>query len=162
MRSRPKGIDKMGTSKAPTYRGFFFAPEMGVMATSKVIVCTYCTPGHNPHPMQCNRASEREWFDVTVTYLGSDIFELKFQDGQRIRKHNHDPGRLIRHLEAYHQFPVRFQPTYRLLGIKSGDKVTSMFDLSDNPIQPCLDEDDENEFENLSFHCNRTISLEDQ
>jgi hypothetical protein len=109
--------------------------------------------------MQCNRASKREWFDVTVSYLGSDVFELKFQDGKRVRKHNHDPGRLIRHLEAYGQFPIRFQPTYRLLGIKSGDNVTSMFDLSEDPIMPCFDEDDENEFEDLSYNYPRTSSL---
>ena len=129
---------------------------------SKTIVCTYSTPGHNPHPMQCNRASERQWFDVTVTYLGSDVFELKFEDVRRLRKHNHDPGRLIRHLEAYGGFPIRFQPNYRLLGITSGDKVTSMFDLSDEPIEPCFDEDDDNEFENLSYNYYRTISPEDQ
>jgi hypothetical protein len=29
MRSMPQGIGKMGNLKAPTYRGFFFAPRKG-------------------------------------------------------------------------------------------------------------------------------------
>ena len=105
--------------------------------TSKRIICTSCAPGHNPHPMQCNRASKKEWFDVEVTYLGSDVFQLKFQADTKFNKHEHDPGRLIRHLEAYSGFPIRFEPTYQLLEIKSGDNVTSMFHLSDEPIGPC-------------------------
>ena len=122
------------------------------MRYSKKIVCTSCLPGHNPNPMQCNRATEKEWFDVSVTYLGSDVFQLMFQDGTKLRKHEHDPGRLIHHLEAYSSFPIRYEPIYKLLGIKSGDIVTSMFHLSDIPIGPCFEEYEDPEFENLNFN----------
>ena len=122
------------------------------MPTSKRIVCTSCAAGHNPHPMQCNRASEKEWFDVDVTYLGSDVFQLKFQDGKKFKMHEHDPGRLIRHLEAYSGFPIRFEPIYQLLGIRSGDIVTSMFYLSDQPIGPCLDGYEDVSFQHLGFN----------
>ena len=84
------------------------------------------------------------------------MFQLSFQDGVKLKKHEHDPGRLIRHLEAYSGFPVRFEPTYQLLGVKSGEISTAMFHLSDQPIGSCFDEYDVKDFEDLNFNQSST------
>ena len=73
-----------------------------------------------------------------MRYLGSNIFELTLEDGQILTRFNHEPGRLMAHLDAYNNWPVKFQYNYYLIGIKTGEKSTSMFSMSKHPIESCV------------------------
>jgi hypothetical protein len=129
----------MGNSKAPTYRGFFFAPEGGIMPRQAARHCGDYSPGHTPHFIQARKAGEGEWLDASVRYLGSNIFELTLDDGQILTRFNHEPGRLLAHLDAYGDWPVKFQVKYYLLGIQTGERSTAMFSMSKQPLQACVE-----------------------
>jgi hypothetical protein len=73
-----------------------------------------------------------------VRYLGSNLFEITLEDGQILTGFNHEPGRLLSHLGAYSNWPVKFQYNYYLLGIKTGEKSTAMFSMSKHRIESCV------------------------
>jgi hypothetical protein len=136
----PQGIGKVG-SKSPDAIGAFLLPqERGIMPRQRARHCDNYSPGHTPHFIQARKAGEGEWLKAKVTYLGSDLFELNLEDGRVLTRRNHEPGRLLSHLDAYGQWPVRFQERYFILGIESGPGITSMFSMSRQPLEACLDE----------------------
>jgi hypothetical protein len=101
--------------------------------------CDDYSPGHTPHFIQARKAGEGEWLEAKVTYLGSDLFELNLEDGRILSRRNHEPGRLLSHLDAYGDWPVKFQERYYILGIQSGSKSTAMFSMSKDPLEACID-----------------------
>ena len=101
--------------------------------------CGNYSPGHTPHFIQARKAGEGDWLEAQVRYLGSNIFELKLEDGQVLTRFNHEPGRLLAHLDAYADWPVKFQIEYYILGIQSGERRTSMFSMSKQPLEMCID-----------------------
>jgi hypothetical protein len=101
--------------------------------------CGNYSPGHTPHFIQARKAGEGEWPEVKVRYLGSNIFELTLEDGQIQTRFNHEPGRLLAHLDAYGDWPVKFQVKYYLLGIQTGDRSTAMFSMSKQPLEACVE-----------------------
>jgi hypothetical protein len=101
--------------------------------------CDDYSPGHTPHFIQARKAGEGEWLKAKVSYLGSDLFRLILEDGRILTRRNHEPGRLLSHLEAYGQWPVRFQERFYILGIESGPGVTSMFSMSKQPLEACVE-----------------------
>jgi hypothetical protein len=102
--------------------------------------CDDYSPGHTPHFIQARKAGEGEWLEAKVKYLGSNIFELTLEDGQILTRFNHEPGRLLAHLDAYGDWPIKFQIRYYLLGIKTGDRSAAMFSMSKQPLEACEDE----------------------
>jgi hypothetical protein len=137
MRSVPQGIDKMGTSKAPTYRGFFFAPERGLMPRTPARHCGNYSAGHTPHFIQGIRSAGEKWLEAQVTYLGSDLFQLNLEDGQMLMLRNHEPARLLEHLKTFKESPVRYQEGFHVLGIKVEERATAIFSMSRKPLEPC-------------------------
>jgi hypothetical protein len=113
--------------------------------------CDNYSPGHTPHFIQARKAGEGEWLEAKVTYLGSNIFELTLEDGQVLTRFNHEPGRLLSHLETYGDWPVKFQIRYYVLGIKTGDRSTSIFSMSKELLEPCFNQNVEGALEGLSF-----------
>jgi len=71
-----------------------------------------------------------------VDYLGSNMFRLILEDGEVLTRYNHEPGRLIEHLEWFGQGAVWFQRNYYLLGIETGNG-RAMFSLSKQQIGRC-------------------------
>ena len=113
--------------------------------------CDDYSPGHTPHFIQARKAGEGEWLEAKVRYLGSNIFELTLEDGQILTRFNHEPGRLLSHLDAYGQWPVKFQQRYYILGIESGPGINSMFSMSKQPLEACLDEYDDEEYDDEEY-----------
>jgi hypothetical protein len=101
--------------------------------------CGNYSPGHTPHFIQARKAGENEWLEAKVRYLGSNIFELKLEDGQILTRFNHEPGRLLAYLDTYGDWPVKFQVKYYLLGIETGDRSTAMFSMSKQQIDQCAE-----------------------
>ena len=130
----------MGSKKPRRYRGFSIAPGRGTMPREAARHCDDYSPGHTPHFIQARKAGEGEWLEAQVQYLGSNIFRLTLEDGQVLTRFNHEPGRLLAHLDAYGAWPVKFQIRYYILGIESGPGITSMFSMSKQPLEACLDE----------------------
>ena len=71
-----------------------------------------------------------------VEYLGSNIFRLILKDGQVLTRFNHEPGRLLEHLEWFGQEAAWFQEDFYLLGIETGTG-RAMFSLSCDPLAVC-------------------------
>jgi hypothetical protein len=139
-------------SKSPDAIGAFLLPqERGIMPKAAARHCDDYSPGHTPHFIQARKAGEGEWLEAKVQYLGSNIFELTLEDGQILTRFNHEPGRLLAHLEAYGSWPVKFQVRYYILGIESGPGVISMFSMSKQPLEACIDEYDDEEYEDLNI-----------
>jgi hypothetical protein len=126
----------MGSSKAPTYRGFFFAPERGIMPRQPARHCDDYSPGHTPHFIQGLRSVEKDWVRTKVEYLGSNIFQLELEDGRILTRFNHEPGRLIEHLDWFGQEAASFQSDFYLLGIETG-RGKAMFSLSKHQLEEC-------------------------
>ncbi len=101
--------------------------------------CGNYSAGHTPHFIQARKAGEGEWLEAKVSYLGSDLFQLDLEDGRILTRRNHEPGRLLSHLDAYGEWPVRFQERYYILGIQSGAKNTAMFSMSEKPLEGCAE-----------------------
>ena len=98
--------------------------------------CGNYSAGHTPHFIQGLRSVDKEWVKAKVEYLGSNIFQLKLEDGQRLTKFNHEPGRLIEHLDWFGQEAAWFQRDFYLLGIETGTG-RAMFSLSKKELTQC-------------------------
>ena len=125
-----------GAKKPRGYRGSFTAPERGIMPRTPSRHCFNYSPGHDPHYIQARKASEVEWVKAKVEYLGSNIFQLKLEDGQIFNRFNHEPARLIDYLDWFGESAVRFQNRYYLLGIETGTG-RAMFSMSTDPLDVC-------------------------
>jgi hypothetical protein len=99
--------------------------------------CDNYFPGHTPHYIQARKAGEGEWQKAKVRYMGSDLFQLNLEDGQILMLRNHDPARLLGHLETYKESPVRYQAGFHVLGIKVEERATAIFSMSRKPLEPC-------------------------
>jgi hypothetical protein len=76
------------------------------------------------------------WLKAKVQYLGSNIFRLTLEDGQVLTRFNHEPGRLLEHLEWFGELAVKYQIDYCLLGIETGTGK-AMFNMSKVPLEAC-------------------------
>jgi hypothetical protein len=76
------------------------------------------------------------WVKTKVTYLGSNIFQLALEDGQTLTQFNHEPGRLLEHLDWFGELAVKYQVDYSLLGIETGTG-RAMFNMSKVPLEAC-------------------------
>jgi hypothetical protein len=101
------------------------------------IKCTIYSAGHSPHFIQARLAAETSWLETKVDYLGSSLFQLTLEDGRILMVHNHEPGRLIEHLECYSEWVIKYSTRYHLLGIASGENTTAMFSMSEKPLGAC-------------------------
>ena len=100
--------------------------------------CGNHSAGHTPHFIQSLRSVEKDWVKAKVEYLGSNIFQLKLEDGQILTRFNHEPGRLLEHLDWYGIEAVKFQSDFYLLGIETGSG-RAMFSLSKEELRTCRD-----------------------
>jgi glutamine cyclotransferase len=98
--------------------------------------CGNYSPGHTPHFIQGLRSVEKEWVKTKVEYLGSNIFQLELEDGQTLTRFNHEPGRLIEHLDWFGQEAASFQSDFYLLGIETG-MGRAMFSFSQRQLNEC-------------------------
>jgi hypothetical protein len=98
--------------------------------------CGKYSAGHTPHFIQGLRSVEKEWVIAKVNYLGSNIFQIELEDGQILTRFNHEPGRLLEHLDWFGEQAVQFQRDFYLLGIETGTG-RAMFSLSKVPLEPC-------------------------
>jgi hypothetical protein len=99
--------------------------------------CDLHSYGHSPHFIQARKAWEGEQCQVKVRYLGSDLFKLILEDGSNLKLHNHEPGRLLEHLELYPHEPITYSTRYHILGIKTNGVGTAMFSMSVDPLERC-------------------------
>jgi len=99
--------------------------------------CGNYSPGHTPHLIQGIRSVGKKWIEAKVTYLGSDLFQLDLEDGQILSLRNHEPARLLEHLETYNKSPVKYQEGFQVLGIKVEELATAIFSMSRKPLEPC-------------------------
>jgi hypothetical protein len=136
MRSVPKGIGKVGPKSPEAIGAFFIAPERGIMPRTPARHCGNYSPGHSPHHIQGLRSLEKPWVKAKVEYLGSNIFQLHLEDGQILNRFNHEPGRLLDHLDWFDESAVSFQNHFYLLGIETGNG-RAMFSMSTVPLESC-------------------------
>ena len=136
MRSMPKGIGKVGPNQPQAIGAFFIAPERGIMPRTPSRHCFNYSAGHDPHYIQARKAGEVEWVKAKVEYLGSNIFQLHLEDGQILKRFNHEPARLIDYLDWFGESAVSFQNRYYLLGIETGTG-RAMFSMSTDPLDVC-------------------------
>jgi hypothetical protein len=61
---------------------------------------------------------------------------LNLEDGQILKRFNHEPSRLIDYLDWFGESAVRFQNRYYLLGIETGTG-RAMFSMSTDPLEVC-------------------------
>jgi hypothetical protein len=99
--------------------------------------CGNYSAGHTVHFIQGLRSVEKDWVKTKVECLGSNIFQLELADGQTLARFNHEPGRLIEHLDWFGQQAAWFQRDFYLLGIETGTG-RAMFSLSKVPLEYCL------------------------
>ena len=76
------------------------------------------------------------WLKTKVEYLGSNIFQLTLEDGQVLTKFNHEPGRLLEHVDWFGELAVKYQGDFSLLGIETGTG-RAIFSLSKVPLEAC-------------------------
>jgi hypothetical protein len=107
------------------------------MTNRPAIYCDLHSYGHSPHFIQARKAWKGEHFQVKVRYLGSDFFKLILEDGSSLKLHNHEPGRLLEHLELYPHEPITYSIRYHILGIKTNGVGTAMFSMSLDPLKRC-------------------------
>lgn len=98
--------------------------------------CGNYSAGHTPHFIQGLRSVEKQWMEAKVEYLGSNVFQLMLDDGQVLTRFNHEPGRLLEHLDWFGQEAVKFQGDFYLLGIETG-RGRAMFSMSSYPLGVC-------------------------
>jgi hypothetical protein len=125
-----------GAKSAPSNWGFFLVPERGIMPRTPARHCGNYSPGHSPHHIQGLRSLEKPWVKAKVEYLGSSIFQLHLEDGQILNRFNHEPGRLLDHLDWFDRSAVSFQNHFYLLGIETGNG-RAMFSMSTVPLDAC-------------------------
>ena len=101
--------------------------------------CGNYSAGHTPHFIQGIRSAGKKWLEAKVTYLGSDLFQLDLEDGQMLLLRNHEPARLLEHLQTYKRSPVCYQEGFHVLGIKVEERATAIFNMSRRPLQPCTE-----------------------
>ena len=137
MRSVPQGIGKMG-SKSPEAIGAFLLPqERGIMPRKPARHCGNYSAGHTPHFIQGIKSAGKKWLEAKVTYLGSDLFQLNLEDGQILTLRNHEPARLLEHLETYRGSRIRYQEGFHVLGIEVEERATAIFSMSRKPLDSC-------------------------
>ena len=136
MRSVPKGIGKVGLL-APKLSGLFLCPGRGIMIRKPSLYCENYSYGHSPHFIQARKAWEEKRYPVQLRYLGSNLFKVILKFGQSLHLYNHEPGRLLEHLEEYGNEQITYSIRYHLLGIKTDSFGTSMFSMSDEPLKRC-------------------------
>ena len=107
------------------------------MINRPALYCDLHSYGHSPHFIQARKAWEGEQCQVKVRYLGSDLFKLIMQDGSSMKLHNHEPGRLLEHLELYPHEPITYSIRFHILGIKTEGMRTAMFSMSVDPLKQC-------------------------
>jgi hypothetical protein len=131
------GTGKVG-SISPDAIGAFLLPQKWVLMTDRpALYCDLHSYGHSPHFIQARKAWEGQRYQVKVRYLGSDLFKLILQDGSRMKLHNHEPGRLLEHLELYPHEPITYSIRFHILAIKTTGMRTAMFSMSSDPLQRC-------------------------
>jgi hypothetical protein len=54
-----------------------------------------------------------------------------------MKLHNHEPGRLLEHLELYPDEPITYSIRFHILGIKTEGMRTAMFSMSVDPLKQC-------------------------
>jgi hypothetical protein len=99
--------------------------------------CGNYSAGHTPHFIQGIRSAGEKWLEAKVAYLGSDLFQLDLEDGQILTLRNHEPARLLEHLQVYRDSLVRYQEGFHVLGIKVEERATAIFSMSRKPLEPC-------------------------
>jgi hypothetical protein len=98
--------------------------------------CGSYKPGHTPHFIPGIRSAGMSWLKTKVEYLGSNIFQLTLEDGQVLIRFNHEPGRLLEHLDWFGELAVKYQADFSLLGIETGTG-RAIFNLSQVPLEAC-------------------------
>jgi hypothetical protein len=99
--------------------------------------CGNYSAGHTPHFIQGLRSVEKKWIKVKVEYLGSNIFQLLLEDGQILTRFNHEPRRLLEHLDGFGDEAAWFQEDFYLLGIETG-RGRAMFSLGKTQLTACV------------------------
>jgi hypothetical protein len=122
---------------APKLSGLFFAPERGIMIKKPSLLCEDYSYGHSPHFNQARRAWEEKQFPVKVRYLGSDLFKVILENGRSLQLHNHEPCKLLEHIEEYSNGQLTYSIRFQLLGVKTDGFGTSMFSMSAESLKPC-------------------------
>ena len=126
-----------GAQQKPRPIGAFSLPqERGIMPRTPARHCGNYSAGHTVHFIQGLRSVEKDWIKTNVEYLGSNIFQLQLEDGQILTRFNHEPGRLLEHLDWFGQEAAWFQSDFYLLGIETGTG-RAMFNMSKLPIEAC-------------------------
>ena len=64
------------------------------------------------------------------------MFQLKLEDGEILTRFNHEPGRLIEHLDCFGQVAAWYQGDFYLLGIET-ETGRAMFSMSNLPLTKC-------------------------
>jgi hypothetical protein len=127
-----------GVLKSPEATGaFFIAPGRGTMPRTPARHCGNYSAGHTPHFIQGIRSAGEKWLEAKVAYLGSDLFQLTLEDGQILTLRNHEPARLLEHLDTYKESSVSYQGSFHVLGIKVEERATAIFSMSRKPLEPC-------------------------
>jgi hypothetical protein len=126
-----------GGAFSPEAIGAYSLPrERGIMPRTPARHCGSYSPGHSPHHIQGLRSIEKPWVKAKVEYLGSNIFQLRLEDGQILTRFNHEPGRLLEYLDWFGEAAVSFQNHFYLLGIETGTG-RAMFSMSTVPLESC-------------------------
>jgi hypothetical protein len=127
-----------GVLKSPDAIGAFSLPqERGIMPKTAARHCGNYSAGHTPHFIQGIRSAGEKWLEAKITYLGSDLFQLNLEDGQMLTLRNHEPARLLEHLQVYKDSLVRYQGSFHVLGIEVEERATAIFSMSRKPLEPC-------------------------
>ncbi len=98
--------------------------------------CGNYSPGHTPHFIQGLRSVQKDWVKANVEYMGSNVFQLTFEDGQILTRFNHEPGRLLEHLGWFGQEAAWFQGDFHVLGFVTSSG-RALFSLSKVPLYSC-------------------------
>ena len=107
------------------------------MIKKPALYCEDYSYGHSPHFIQARKAWEDRRFPVKVRYLGSDLFKVILKNGRSLKLHNHEPGRLLEHLEEYSNGQLTYSIRFQLLGVKTDGLGTAMFSMSAEQLKRC-------------------------
>jgi hypothetical protein len=132
-------LTRWGLNSPEAIGAFFIAPGRGIMPRTPAKHCGNYSPGHTPHFIQGIRSAGKKWLEAKVTYLGSDLFQLNLEDGQILMLRNHEPARMLEHLETYNKSPVRYHEGFHVLGIEVEERATAIFSMSRKTIEPCAE-----------------------
>jgi hypothetical protein len=101
------------------------------------LLCEDYSYGHSPHFIQARKAWEEKMYPAQVRYLGSNLFKVIMKYGRSLELYNHEPSRLLEHLEEYSNGQITYSVRFHLLGIRTDGFGTSMFSMSDEPLKRC-------------------------